>query len=311
MKSIKIGNVKIKNGLFLAPMVEITDLPYRLICRKAGAGISYTEMLYVDAITHENSKTKKLMETSSKEKPIGIQITGSNISELKKAISMKIFDRYDIVDLNCGCPSVRITENEAGSFLLKNPGKIAEMISLLKDSGYTTTAKIRLGYEDYNAVKVSKIIEKAGADALTVHARLAIHSGKIPADWSWIKKIKGEIGIPVIGNGDIFNGSDTGKMLEIADGAMIARAAIGDPYIFERIEKYLKSGIEPDFDLRKNLNAFIDYLAICKKYDFKDIGRIKNVGSNFLKKFEGAAKARSEIMKARTFDEILLIFRKI
>ena len=311
MKSLKIGDVKIKNRLFLSPMVEVTDLPYRLICRKAGAGMAYTEMLYIDAITHENAKTKKLMETSREEKPIGIQVTGSNTSELQKAISMKVFDKYDIVNINCGCPSVRITGNEAGSFLLKNPEKIAGMIKLLKDAGYTTTAKIRLGYENNNVMKVSKMIEKAGADALTVHARLAIHSGKIPADWSWIKKIKNEIGIPVIGNGDIFSGEDTGKMLEIADGAMIARAAIGDPYIFERIEKYLKTGKEPDFDLKKNLSAFKEYLALCKKYDFRDIGRIKYVGGNFIRKFEGAAKKRSELMNAKSFEEISRVAKVI
>ena len=121
MKQLKIDNVKIKNPLFLAPMVEVPDLPYRLLCKKAGAGMAYTEMLYVDAITHENYKTKKLMQTCKQEKPVGIQITGSNLIEMQKAISMKVFDNYDIVDLNCGCPSVRITGNEAGSFLLKNP----------------------------------------------------------------------------------------------------------------------------------------------------------------------------------------------
>ena len=178
------------------------------------------------------------------------------------------------------------------------------MIKTLKKAGYTTTAKIRLGFENNNVLAVSKIIEKAGADALTVHARLAIHSGKIPANWTWIEKVKKELGIPVIGNGDIFSGSDAEKILDICDGAMIARGAIGDPYIFERIAYYLKTGKEKDFDLKKNLKAFDKYLSLCNKYDFKDVGRIKYVGSNFIRKFDGAAKLRSDFMQIKSFDEI-------
>jgi len=304
MKQLKIGNVRIKNSLFLAPMVDVTDLPYRLICRKAGVGMAYTEMIYLDALTHRNSKTMKMMETCEKDSPIGIQITWKEINELKKAISMKLFDNYDLVDLNCACPSVRITENEAGSFLLKSPDKISKMIKELKNSGYATTAKIRLGYEDNNVLAISKMIEKSGADAITVHARLAIHSGKTPADWSWISKVKKEIGIPIIGNGDIFSGQDAEKMLSICDGAMIARGAIGDPYIFQRIEKYLKTGKEPEFSVKKNLVAFNDYIKLCRKYAFSDLHRIKYIGTNFIKKFDGAAKLRAEFMRLKNLDEV-------
>jgi tRNA-dihydrouridine synthase B len=311
MKTLKIGDVKIKNRLFLAPMVDVTDLPYRLICRKAGVGIAYTEMLYLDAITHENNKTKKLMETCKKDTPIGIQITGSDPKELDKVISMKVFDNYDIVDLNCGCPSVKITGNEAGSYLLNNPEKVVEMIKKIKNEGHLTTAKIRLGYKDNKVVEIAKMIEKAGADAITVHARLAIQSGKIPADWNQIKKVKKELGIPVIGNGDIFSGKNASDMLEIADGAMIARGAIGDPYIFDRILHYLKTGKEKEFDLKKNIKSFFEYIKLCKKYGFEEVGRIKYIGSNFIREFEGAARLRSDLMKLKSFSEIEGFIKKL
>lgn len=311
MRLLKIGNVKIKNPLFLAPMVEVTDLPYRLLCQKAGCGMSYTEMLYLDAITHENHKTKKLMETSPKEKPIGIQVTGNTNNELEEAIKMGAFDKFDIVDINCGCPSVRITGNEAGSFLLKNPEKIVKMIKTLKDAGYTATAKIRLGFDNNNVMKVSKMIQEAGADALTVHARLATHSGKVPADWKWIEKVKKELSIPVIGNGDITNGESAKKMLETSDGAMIARAAIGDPYIFERVKYFLKTGKEKEFNVKKNIKAFKEYMKLCEKHDFKDLGRIKYVGGNFIRNFEGAAKLRSEFMQQKTFDDLKDFSKKL
>ena len=311
MKSIKIGNIKLKNKLFLAPMVDVTDLAYRLICRKAGAGMAYTEMLYVDAITHENEKTQKLMKTSKEDKPVGIQVTGNNVSEFEKAIKMKVFEKYNLVDINCGCPSIRITGNQAGSFLLKNPDKISGMIKTLKNSGYTTTAKIRLGLENNNVMKVAKSIEKAGADALTIHARLATQGTGTKEDWKWIQEAKKEIGIPVIGNGDIFSGKDTERMLEIADGAMIARAAIGDPHIFERISFYLKTGKERERNFKKNIDYFKKYLYLAKKHDIIDIPRIKYLGTNFLRNKEGAAKLRNELMQKKDFNEIQDFIRNI
>ncbi len=311
MKPLKIGNVRIKNRLFLAPMVEVTDLPYRLICRKAGAGMAYTEMLYVDAITHDNPKTRRLMKTSNQDKPIGIQVTGNNIPEFEKAIRMKVFDNYGLVDINCGCPSIRITGNEAGSFLLKNPEKITGVIKVLKDNGYTTTAKIRLGFNKNNVSKVSKMIEKAGADALTIHARLAFQGADIKADWKWIEMVKKNIGIPIIGNGDIFSGKDAEKMLDICDGVMIARAAIGNPQIFERISYYLKTGKEKEFDFKKNFKYFKEYLKLAKKYDITDVPRIKYIGTNFLRSQEGVAKLRNELMQKKSFDEIETFIRDI
>lgn len=308
LMQLKIGDVKIKNRLFLAPMVDVTNLPYRLLCKKYGAGMTYVEMLYVDAIIHENKRTMQLMKTCKEDKPVGIQITGSNIDHFKKAI--KYFDRYDLVDINCGCPSIRIIGNSAGSFLLKNPEKIAEMIKLLKDNGFTTTAKIRLGFKNNNVLKVSKIIEKAGADALTIHARLAHHGGNVPADWSWISKVKKEVGIPIIGNGDVFDGKSAEEMLDIADGAMIARSAIGNPLIFRDILYYLKTGKEKSSTNKERLKSLQEYLELCKKYEMVDIPRIKYVGSNFLRNFDGASKARNELMGLKGFEDILEFAKK-
>ena len=121
MKSLKIGNIKIKNPLFLAPMVDVTDLPYRLLYRKTGAAMAYTEMLYISQILHENKKAKQLMKTSKEDRPLGVQITGNSLEEFKKVIPF--VEKYDLVDINCGCPSMKITGNKAGSYLLKHPEK--------------------------------------------------------------------------------------------------------------------------------------------------------------------------------------------
>lgn len=302
MKSLKIGNIKLKNPLFLAPMVNVTDLPYRLICRKTGAAMAYTEMIYISAILHKNTKTQNLMKTSKEDSPIGIQITGNSINEFKKVTPH--LKPYNLVDINCGCPSIRITGNQAGSYLLKYPEKISKMIKILKQADLTVTAKIRLGFKTNNVLKVSKAIEKAGADALTLHPRLAIQGSSIPAQWKWIKKVKNSIGIPIIGSGDIFNGKDAEKMLEIADGAMLARSAIGDPLIFQRILKYLKTKKESEFNFKQNIKRLQEYLKLAKEHNLIDIPRIKYLGSNFIKNTRGASKMRNRLMQLRTFEEI-------
>jgi len=309
MKSLKIGNIKLKNPLFLAPMVEVTDLPYRLICRKAGAAMAYTEMFYISQILHENKKTQNLMKTSKKDKPIGIQITGNTPEEFRKVIPY--VKPYSLIDINCGCPSLTITGNQAGSYLLKHPEKISQMIKILKEADLTVTAKIRLGFKKNNVLKVSKAIEKAGADALTLHARLATHGRSIPANWKWIKKVKKSIGIPLIGNGDIFTGPDVEKMLEITDGAMLARAVIGDPLIFTRILKYLKTKKEPLFNFKKNIKSFQEYLKLAKKYNLIDIPRIKYLGSNFIKNTQGASKIRNKLMQLKSFEEVESFIKSI
>ncbi|HVY01991.1 MAG TPA: tRNA-dihydrouridine synthase family protein [Candidatus Nanoarchaeia archaeon] len=303
MKTLKIGKIKISPPVFLAPMVEVTDLAYRDICRKNGAAVAYTEMLHVNAITHTNPKTESLMKTSKKDSPIGIQITGSKIEDFKAAIPY--LKKYDLVDINCGCPSSRITDSESGSALLKNPDKIAEIVKLLKDNGLTVTVKVRLGYTNNNVIETAKKVEKAGADAITVHARMASQRSSVPADWSWIKKVKENVKIPVIGNGDIFSGKQAKEMLDICDGVMIARAAIGNPMIFKQIKDYLQKGKETEFDFNKNIKFFLEYLKLAKKYKIVDLGRIKYIGSSFIRNTPGAAEMRNQFMQLKTYDEVL------
>lgn len=302
---MKIGSVKLKNRLFLAPMVEVTDCAYRLLCREQGAAMAYTEMIYVDAILHENDRTLKLMKIGGKnDRPLGLQVTGNNLIEFEKFSKLKLLEDYDLIDINCGCPSTRIVGNEAGSYLLKNPDKIASMIKVLKDKGYVVTAKIRLGFKNNNVMEVSKAIEKAGADLLTVHARTAQQKYTDAPDWSWIAKVKKEIGIPVVGNGGIVNGESASKILDICDGAMVASAAIGNPFVFREILRYLKNGKEKEVTKKDRISGFSDYVELAEKHDVFEMSRIKYVGGKFLKGFDGASSAREKLMKLKTARDV-------
>lgn len=303
MKPLKIGDLKLKNKLFLAPMVDITDLPYRLVCRKAGnagCGMAYTEMVYIDALLHENMQTMRMISTAKGDSPLGLQITGNDPSAFKSL--RPYLSRFDLVDINCGCPSTKLIGNEAGSFLLSRPREISKIIKILKSNkvnpgGIPITAKIRLGFRENNVLSVAKAVEKAGADAITVHARLAIRGYKTPADWKWIEKVKKHSGIPIIGNGDIFTGEDAKRMLEIADGAMLGRAAIGDPLVFSRILHYLKTGKEKEVNFNKGMKELQRYIDLSKKHDMVNLQRIKHIGSHFIRNVRGAAKLRSELMQ--------------
>src|SRR3989344_2285190 len=297
MKPLKIGRVVMKNRIFLAPMVDVTDLPYRLICRKAGAGMAYTEMLNIGAILHENKKTLNMLKTNEQDKPSGVQITAPKVEDFKNVTGY--LKEFDIVDINCGCPSIRITDNASGSYLLKTPLKIAKYIQVLKKAGYIVTAKIRLGFKKNNVLVVAKLLEKAGADALTLHSRMSYDSYKVPADWRWIEEVKDKLKIPVIGNGDVDSGKKAAEMQKIADGVMVARPAIGDPHLFTRIAHYLETGEEIERDFKKNIQYFKEYLELAEKLDVVELPRIKSLGGNFLHGVDGAAKLRTEFMQLK------------
>ncbi len=307
--TLHIGKIKLSSPLLLAPMVDVTDIAYRILCRKYGASLAYTEMLNIGAILHENEKTKRMLITSSEDRPLGIQITAPKVDDFKKVIPY--IKEYDLVDINCGCPSIRITDNASGSYLLKTPLKIASYIKVLKSSGYSVTAKIRLGYKKNNVLKIAKIIEKAGADAITIHARLSHESYKTPADWLWIKEVKKALKIPVIGNGDVNSGESAKKMLECADAVMIARAAIGNPLIFRNILHYLKTGQELQTTKHERLNSFLEYLQLAEKHKVIELPRIKSLGGYFLSDFPNSSKARASFMQLKTLDEMKKFIKKL
>ncbi len=241
---MKIGDLELKSNVFLAPMAGVTDKPYREICREFGAGMVYSEMISAKGLHYRDKKTAVLMDMTG-ESPCAIQIFGSE-PEIMAEIVPKVMEfRPDIIDINMGCPAPKIVNNGDGSALMKNPELMGRIVRSVADaSPVPVTVKLRKGWETDNSLLCAHILEENGAAAVAVHGRTRkeFYSGK--ADWDAIKRIKAELEIPVIGNGDIYKAKDALRMLEYTDcdAVMVARGAQGNPWIFTQINELLEHG---------------------------------------------------------------------
>ena len=247
MKTLTIGNVVMDNPLVLAPMAGVTDLPFRLLCKEQGAGLVCMEMVSAKAIYYNNKNTEALLEIDTREKPVSLQLFGSD-PEIMAAMAHRIEDRpFDILDINMGCPVPKVVNNGEGSALLKNPELVRKIVTaVVKAVDKPVTVKIRRGFDEdsVNAVEIAKIIEDCGAAAVAVHGRTReqYYSGK--ADWDIIRQVKEAVSIPVIGNGDVTSPEPAVALMEQTgcDGIMIGRAVRGNPWLFSEILHYLETG---------------------------------------------------------------------
>lgn len=244
---LKIGNLEIEHNIALAPMAGVTDLPFRLLCKEQGCGLMCTEMVSAKAMLYKNKNTGPLLETRPEERPLAVQIFGSDPEIMSEMASRLEEGPYDIIDINMGCPVPKVVNNGEGSALMKNP-KLVEAIltAMVKKLKKPVTVKFRKGFNDelVNAVEIARIAESCGVSAVAVHGRTReqYYSGK--ADWDIIRQVKEAVKIPVFGNGDVFTPQDAKRMLceTGCDGVMIARGAKGNPWIFKQINHYLETG---------------------------------------------------------------------
>ena len=248
----KIGNVLIDNRVVLAPMAGVCDSAFRTIIKSMGCGLIEAEMVSDKAIVYGSNKTKNMLYMTDYERPISQQIFGSDVESFKIAAKY-IYDnmRPDIIDINMGCPVPKVAISaQAGSALLKDPDKVYEIVKAVVDTvPIPVTVKIRSGWDsdNINAVEIAKIVEKAGASAITVHPRTRAQGYSGNADWNIIKQVKEAVSIPVIGNGDIKSCYDAKRMMDETgcDAIMIGRGVLGNPWLIKECIDYLEKGIEP------------------------------------------------------------------
>jgi nifR3 family TIM-barrel protein len=300
LNKMKIGRIETSGNLLLAPMADVTNLAFRLLCRQHGADLTYTEMISADAMVRENRKSLLKGLSSPEDRPLGIQLVGNSPEKLLDA-ALFIEDEYrpELVDVNMGCPARRITGAGCGSALLNSDTTVYRIISELTDSLETpVTAKIRIHKSEEKTVKIARLIEEAGASALTVHGRTAeqMYSGK--ADLAVIKAVKKELSIPVIANGDIKDEESAENTLDFTgcDGIMIGRAAMGNPFIFQRIKHYLQTGEKLEGDTKtQQLEDFETYIFLLEKHNLFSFINLQMHAHWFTKGLRGSRQIREKI----------------
>lgn len=315
---LKIGDVNLNGNVFLAPMAGVTDLPFRMICKDMGASLVYTEMISCKGLYYKDEKTKELTSVDERERPIAVQIFGSEPSIMRQVVSEYLNDRddIDIIDINMGCPAPKIVRGGEGSALMKSPNLIRQIIKEIVDvSKKPVTIKIRKGWDDsnINAVEIAKIGEEEGISAITIHGRTRsmFYSGE--ADWDIIKEIKEVVSIPVIGNGDIFTVKDGIRMLEYTncDAIMIGRGARGNPWIFKNILEYMNDEkVNYPTDDEKIEKAIEHLELVC---DFKGektgVREMRKHIAWYLKGLKGANQIKNSINTIQTLEGMKTLLR--
>lgn len=312
MPELQIGNVKLENDLILGPMAGVTDLPFRLLCKEHGAGLLCMEMVSAKGIMYNNKNTKFLLTIDERERPVSLQLFGSDpdiISEQAKRIEELPFD---ILDINMGCPVPKIVNNGDGSALMKNPLLAGEIIEkTVRAIQKPVTVKIRKGFDEehINAVEMAHIAQESGAAAIAVHGRTReqYYSGK--ADWEIIRKVKEAVKIPVIGNGDVWTPQDAIDMRKQTgcDGVMIGRGAQGNPWIFKQILHYEQTGELLEKPSPQEVTEMILRHAKMQmefKGEYIGMREIRKHAAWYTAGYKNSAKLRGKINETETYEEL-------
>lgn len=318
---MKIGNIELSSPLVLAPMAGVTDLPFRVICRRYGCGMTVSEMVSAKGLIYKNVKTTEMLRIDSAERPTAIQLFGSVPSELAEAAKMVEASGADIIDFNMGCPVPKIVNNGEGSALMKNPKLAYEVLAAMVGAvKIPVTVKFRAGWDEnsINAVEIALQAEKAGVAAVAVHGRTRKQFYEGKADWSVIAAVKQAVQVPVFGNGDIHTVADGLRMLEETkcDGLMVGRGADGNPWLFSRLKAALAGDPIPEEPkLEERLQQVQEHLRML--VDFKGeyiaVKEMRRHVCTYLKGMPKAAEYRSRFHQMDTevqFLELLQAYKK-
>lgn len=309
----KVRDLEIKNQVIVAPMAGVTNLAYRMIIKEFGAGLIYTEMISDKGLLYENQKTKDMIEIMDEEKPIALQLFGSDISTMKEAaIYIDKNTNVDIIDINMGCPVHKVTKAGSGSKLMNTPEIAYAIVKEICESvTKPVTVKIRSGWDhkNINAVEFAKLMEKAGASAIAIHGRTRsdMYSGKVDLDI--IKKVKEAVNIPIIGNGDIKSPEEAKQMLDYTkcDAIMIGRGLLGNPFLVKQIVDFLDhDNYESEISNVLKKEYFLKHMQKLIDYKGEHIAALemRSHGGWYIKGLKGSSKIKSKITSSDSTEEI-------
>ena len=302
---MKIGELTFEEGIFLAPMEDVTDLPFRLICKRMGADLLYTEFVNSDGLVRGNVKTQKKMRFLPEERPIGIQIYGGDVAAMEGAAQMAESCAPDLIDINCGCWVRDVAMRGAGAGLLRDLPRMEKIASTVVRAVKTpVTLKTRLGWDaaSIRIVDVARMCEQVGIQALTVHCRTREQGHRGTVDYSWIPRIKQAVSIPIIVNGDIVTpeGVRSAFASTGCDAVMIGRGAISNPWIFRQAKHYLATGQRlPDPTVGERVALLKEHLALAVEHKGERTGviELRKHYAGFLRGMPNVAKVRNELMQ--------------
>lgn len=318
-KNKLLENMKNKNYTALAPMAGITDLPFRIICKRRGADVVYTEMISAKALCYKNEKSIKMLKTTDDEYPCVVQLFGSETEVISTAVKSYINNSdFAGIDINMGCPVPKVVKSGEGSALMRTPYKAYDIVRAVKDnSGLPLSVKIRSGWNEneINTVEFSHLMQKAGADLIIVHPRTREQFFSGHSDWNIIKQIKDALDIPIIASGDITSPEAAAEIIELtkADAIMIGRAAMGNPWIFSQIKQYQNEGFytKPTVnEIKEQIKAHLD-MALEDCNERYAIANIRKHIFWYTKGLPNSAKIRNKISAAETKAEVLEILHTL
>ena len=313
---MKIGNLILPGKVVLAPLAGIADSPYRLVAKRFGAALVYTEMISAEGLLRGNTGTLRLFYFKPEEKPIGVQLFGSHPERMASACQLAGKLKPDLIDLNFGCPVKKVVKKNEGAALLKDLGLLEKIVSAVtRSTEIPVTVKIRSGWDQNNlvAIQVAKMVEEYGASAITVHPRTQKDGFSNKADWNIIAGVKKEVNIPVIGSGDVFSPQHAKNMLDRTgcDAVMIGRGSLGNPWIFSRTNHFLKCGeLLPEPSLDEKIKICLEHAELSVKEKGEYVG-IRNMRKHLVWYTKGmplSKELRQKLFVLETLNEVKQAF---
>lgn len=315
---LKIGKIELRNGLILAPLSGISDSSFRRVCKSFGAEFVFSEMVSAEGLKRRVRRSIEYLNFKDEERPIGIQIFGSDPQSMKEAA--RIVERDfcpDVIDINLGCPVKKVTKTGAGAALLKDVKKLKETVNgIVSSVNIPVSAKIRLGWDCDNSIEVSKILEECGISFLTVHSRRAMDGCGRKADWSVFSRIKKNVSIPIVANGDIVSPEDAAYLLkEIGvDAVMVGRGAIGNPWIFEAMKNFIEKGrLKKEPTSTERIKVLLKQIKMMKETigEEKTVRRIKKQIVYYLKHIPQTKHQKQKILTTKKLNEMITLIRNL